>query len=100
MEHREAKTFADLYRDHAGAVCRFAVYLSGDTALAEDIVSETFLRVWDSTVEVRMETVRGYCLPLRGTCFYTNCGTGGAWLLGYCGCNRRAFRPGRFVGAL
>jgi RNA polymerase sigma-70 factor (ECF subfamily) len=64
MEHREAGTFTDLYRHHAGAVYRFALYLSGDPSLAEDIVSETFLRVWDSTVEVRMETVRGYLLAI------------------------------------
>jgi RNA polymerase sigma-70 factor (ECF subfamily) len=69
MEHREASTFADLYRKHAGAVYRFALYLSGDSSLAEDIVSETFLRVWDSTVEVRMETVRGYLLAIARNLF-------------------------------
>ena len=40
----EPSSFADLYRTHAGDVYRFALYLSGDPALAEDIVSETFLR--------------------------------------------------------
>ena len=69
MEHREASTFADLYRNHAGAVYRFALYLSGDPSLAEDIVSETFLRVWDSTAEVRMETVRGYLFAIPRNLF-------------------------------
>jgi RNA polymerase sigma-70 factor (ECF subfamily) len=69
MEHREASTFADLYRNHAGAVYRFALYLSGDPPLAEDIVSETFLRVWDSTVEVHMETVRGYLFAIARNLF-------------------------------
>jgi RNA polymerase sigma-70 factor, ECF subfamily len=69
MGDREARTFADLYRDHAGAVYRFALYLSGDSALAEDIVSETFLRVWGSTADVRMETVRGYLFAIARNLF-------------------------------
>lgn len=69
MEQFEASSFADLYRNHAAAVYRFALYLSGDSWLAEDIVSETFLRVWDSTVEMRMETVRGYLFAIARNLF-------------------------------
>jgi DNA-directed RNA polymerase specialized sigma24 family protein len=65
----KASTFADLYRNHAREVYRFALYLSGDPALAEDIVSETFLRVWDSAVTVRMETVRGYLFTIARNLF-------------------------------
>ena len=36
--------FHDLYSRHARDVHRFALYLSGDAALADDITSETFLR--------------------------------------------------------
>jgi RNA polymerase sigma-70 factor (ECF subfamily) len=66
---QKATTFADLYRNHAREVYRFALYLSGDPALAEDIVSETFLRVWDSAVTVRMETVRGYLFTIARNLF-------------------------------
>jgi RNA polymerase sigma-70 factor, ECF subfamily len=69
MDSQKASTFADLYRNHARAVYRFALYLSGDSALAEDIVSETFLRVWDSTVTVRMDTVRGYLFAIARNLF-------------------------------
>jgi DNA-directed RNA polymerase specialized sigma24 family protein len=31
----------------------FALYLSGDPALADDITSETFVRVWSSPEPVR-----------------------------------------------
>jgi DNA-directed RNA polymerase specialized sigma24 family protein len=37
---------AVLYREHARDVHRFALYLSGDPALADDLVSEAFVRVW------------------------------------------------------
>jgi RNA polymerase sigma-70 factor (ECF subfamily) len=54
-----AASFTELYQSHSREVYQFALYLSGDPALAEDIVSETFLRIWDSAATVRMETVRG-----------------------------------------
>ena len=37
--------FTYLYRRHAPDVLRFALYLSGDRTVAEDIVSETFAEV-------------------------------------------------------
>jgi RNA polymerase sigma-70 factor (ECF subfamily) len=45
------------------------LYLSGDPTLAEDIVSETFLRIWDSAAVVRRETVRGYLLTIARNIF-------------------------------
>jgi RNA polymerase sigma-70 factor, ECF subfamily len=35
-----------LYDAHAGALWRYAVWLTGDRARAEDVVQETLLRVW------------------------------------------------------
>jgi RNA polymerase sigma-70 factor (ECF subfamily) len=61
--------FAELYQNHAREVYRFALYLSGDPALAEDIVSETFLRVWDSSSAIRLETVRGYLFAIARNLF-------------------------------
>lgn len=50
----------DLYRKYAPDVHRFATYLSGDRSLADDITSETFLRVWSSAEPIRVGTVRAY----------------------------------------
>jgi DNA-directed RNA polymerase specialized sigma24 family protein len=36
----------ELYSRYAADVRRFALYLCGDEALADDITSETFLRAW------------------------------------------------------
>jgi RNA polymerase sigma-70 factor (ECF subfamily) len=68
----ESSSFTELYRNHARAVYQFAFYLSGDPALAEDIVSETFLRIWDSAAVVRMETVRGYLFTIARNLFLHN----------------------------
>jgi hypothetical protein len=37
---------AEVYERYARDVYRFALYLSGNRALAEDIASETFARAW------------------------------------------------------
>src|SRR5689334_3758013 len=56
--------FHELYDRYARDIYRFALYLSGDTALAADITSETFIRVWSSPEPVRMATVKAYLLAI------------------------------------
>jgi RNA polymerase sigma-70 factor (ECF subfamily) len=61
--------FEALYRRHATDVHRFALYLTGDRALAEDIVSETFVRVWTSPSDVRPATVKAYLFTIARRIF-------------------------------
>ena len=56
--------FEQIYQRHAPDVYRFALYLSGDPALAEDITSETFVRLWTSDETVRMQTVKAYLFAI------------------------------------
>lgn len=56
--------FRELYESYARDVYRFALYLSGDPALADDITSETFIRVWSSPEPVRLATVKAYLLTI------------------------------------
>jgi len=56
--------FGELYETYARDVYRFALYLSGDAALADDITSETFIRVWSSPEPVRLATVKAYLLTI------------------------------------
>lgn len=53
-----------LYEQHAAAVFRFAYSLSGDRAIAEDLTSETFIRVWTARDRVDLTTVTGYLLTI------------------------------------
>jgi RNA polymerase sigma-70 factor, ECF subfamily len=53
-----------LYEKFAPSVFRFALYLSGDRALAEDLTSETFVRAWTSAAPIRMATVKGYLFTI------------------------------------
>lgn len=62
-------SFHELYESYAHDVYRFALYLSADPALAEDVTSETFIRVWTSPEPVRFATVKAYLLTIaRNLC--------------------------------
>jgi RNA polymerase sigma-70 factor (ECF subfamily) len=57
-------SFHELYERYARDVHRFAVYLSGDFALADDITSETFLRAWSGAAPIREATVKAYLFTI------------------------------------
>ncbi len=56
--------FSSLYREYARDVHRFALFLSGDAALADDIVSETFVRAWHARSRRDLVTVRAYLFAI------------------------------------
>ncbi|MGE0039800.1 MAG: RNA polymerase sigma factor [Vicinamibacterales bacterium] len=63
--------FDTLYRDYATAIYRFALGLSGDRAVAEDITAETFVRVWTARERVRHDTVRAFLFAIARNLFLT-----------------------------
>lgn len=46
MDHPDAALMRVLYDEHAAALGRYALRLTGDRARAEDVVQETLLRAW------------------------------------------------------
>ena len=56
--------FQEMYERYARDVHRFVLYLSGDPALAEDITSETFVRLWASDERIRTQTVKAYLFAI------------------------------------
>jgi RNA polymerase sigma-70 factor (ECF subfamily) len=54
----------DLYSRYARDVRRFALYLCGNEALADDLTSETFLRAWSSSAPIRESTVKAYLFTI------------------------------------
>lgn len=58
-----------LYRRHSQDVYRFAYWLSGNAADAEDITSETFVRAWTGANGVRAATARAYLLTIARNLF-------------------------------
>ncbi len=58
------KEFETLYCTHASAIFRFALGLCGDRAQAEDIVSETFVRVLTRAPRLETGTALAYLLAI------------------------------------
>jgi len=56
--------FEALYERHARAVFRFVLSLSGNRAVAEDVTSETFVRVWSARERLDLSTLIGYLMTI------------------------------------
>lgn len=56
--------FNELYDLYANEVYKFAYWLSGDRFIAEDITSETFVRVWVRFSTIRTETLKAYLFTI------------------------------------
>src|SRR5215470_10594454 len=56
--------FHSLYQRYAPQVHRFALFLCGEAALADDITSETFVRAWTSRGKIREATVKAYLFTI------------------------------------
>lgn len=57
-------TFSGLFQAYSRDVYRFALFLSGDHDVAEDIASETFVRVWHARERLDLTTVKAYLLAI------------------------------------
>ena len=62
--------FQALYERYATQVRRFALYLGGDGALADDITAETFVRVWTASGTIRQETVKAYLFTIARNLYH------------------------------
>lgn len=62
-------SFHDLYVRYAPDVYRFALWLSGNPAEADDITSETFVRAWAGHSKIRTETVKAYLFTIARNLF-------------------------------
>jgi RNA polymerase sigma factor (sigma-70 family) len=56
--------FSDLYRRYARDVYRFALFLSGNPAVADDLTAETFARALATREDIRVDTVKAYLLTI------------------------------------
>lgn len=62
--------FQALYERYAPQVRRFALFLGGDPALADDITSETFVRAWTAPGTIRNETVKAYLFTIARNLYH------------------------------
>ena len=62
--NRRMAPIHDVYERYAADVYRFALYLSGEPADAEDITADTFVRLWTAPGEIRTATVKAYLFTI------------------------------------
>ena len=65
-------TFHSLYKRYAKDVYRFCYWLSGDKAEAEDLVSETFVKLLTSKKDPQTETVKAYLFTIARNLYLKN----------------------------
>ena len=56
--------FLELYERYYPDVYRFALFLTGDHAGAEDLAADTFVRAWIARDRITATTVRGYLFTI------------------------------------
>jgi len=61
--------FEELYIAYSPDVYRFANWLCGSSSDAEDITSETFVRVWLNLGTIRTETLKAYLFTIARNIF-------------------------------
>lgn len=61
--------FGSLFERYSQDVYRFALYLSGDQSLADDICQETFVRAWVTPRPIREGTVKAYLFRIARNLF-------------------------------
>jgi RNA polymerase sigma-70 factor (ECF subfamily) len=57
-------TFQELYERHVRDVHRFALFLSGNSAVAEDLTAEAFARALSGPQELRLHSVKAYLFAI------------------------------------
>jgi RNA polymerase sigma-70 factor (ECF subfamily) len=61
--------FEALYAHYSRDIYRFALYLCGNHAEAEDIASETFVRAWNAAGRIRAATAKSYLFAIARNCY-------------------------------
>lgn len=56
--------FRLIYERYRADVHRFALFLTGDWAQAEDLVADTFVRAWCARQPIRQETIKAYLFTI------------------------------------
>ena len=66
------KELESIYRQHAPAIFRFARGLCGDRSSAEDIVSETFVRILTRAPQIRTRIALAYLLAIACNIYFSD----------------------------
>ena len=61
--------FESLFNQYYDEVMNFVYYKCGETALAEDITQETFVKLWQNISRVEVKTIKAYLFTISSNLF-------------------------------
>jgi RNA polymerase sigma-70 factor (ECF subfamily) len=79
----DERAFLELYREHQGGIYRFALRMSGEAALAEDVVQEVFMTLIgsaDSTYDPQRGSLGGYLFGVARNLVRRRLALRGRWI--------------------
>src|SRR3712207_6854361 len=62
IQQGDERAFEALYREFYNFLCRFACTLLNDDILAEEVVDDVMIRLWDRRMELKDISLKGYLL--------------------------------------
>jgi RNA polymerase sigma-70 factor (family 1) len=65
----KSEVFETIFRSYAKELKRFLYFKTGDTALAEDILQDTFVQLWKNCDNVSYEKVKNYLFTVANNQF-------------------------------
>lgn len=68
----ESKVFENVFNTHSEALRNFMYYKCGDTNLAEDLVQESFVKLWQNCAKVILEKAKSYLFTVANNLFLNN----------------------------
>jgi RNA polymerase sigma-70 factor (ECF subfamily) len=69
VQYRFMDVFRELYDRYYKDVHRFALFLTGDAARADDLTADTFVRAWRARDRIQHATVKAYLLAITRNLF-------------------------------
>jgi len=64
--------FKDIFNQHYEYIRNYLYYLSGDIGLAEDLVQDVFLQLWEHRQKIKNDTVAPYLFKIARNSFLKN----------------------------
>jgi RNA polymerase sigma-70 factor (ECF subfamily) len=68
----EKKWFKEIFDEHHNYIRNYLYYLSGDAALSDDLVQDTFLKLWEIREKVKKESVLPFLFTIARHLYFKN----------------------------
>jgi RNA polymerase sigma-70 factor (family 1) len=72
VERKEKSWFKEVFEKNYDYILNYLFYLSGDTALSEDLAQDVFLQLWEKRAEIKEDTLKSYLFTIAKNSFLKN----------------------------